>query len=106
MAHPAFKDRPEEAAIIGRLLAFYGELEFLLALSVGRSIGLGIANVRKGVRDFFTIRNADDRIDYAKQEARLPMRLTGLKGQFAEALTSIRNARKSGTASPIAIGFR
>ena len=36
---PAFLRHPEEAAIIGRLLAGYGELEFLMAMCLGSAMG-------------------------------------------------------------------
>jgi hypothetical protein len=83
---PAFREWRCEAAIIGRLLAGYGEFEFQLALCVGHAV----RDVRQAIRDIFTIRGAEDRIKLAKKMAREPMRLTGLKDQFAETLAAVR----------------
>jgi hypothetical protein len=51
---PPFHHWPDEAAIVGRLLVDYGELEVELALSMGYAI----SNKRKGMRDFFKTRTA------------------------------------------------
>jgi hypothetical protein len=78
---PAFHRRKKEAAIIGRLIAGYGELEFLLAICSG----VALAARRKpnprhtrpqhwhryeniGIKQFFKIRGERNRIDYAKKQ--------------------------------------
>ena len=90
MLIPAFHDWPDEGATIGRLLAGYGELELELALCVGHAIGLRTEDMRRAFRSIFTTRNADDRIKLAKKMAQQPMRLTGLKDEFAEAIVAMR----------------
>lgn len=86
---PAFHEWPAEAAIIARLLGGYGELEFELALCMGHSI----RDMRKGIRDFFAARGEKARIDLAKTEASLAMRLTGIADEFGRALQAIRHCK-------------
>jgi hypothetical protein len=87
---PAFHEWPDEAAIVGRLLVDYGELEFELALSMGYAI----SDKRKGLRDFFSTRTAKARIELAEKRANpceSPwMSATGVGDEFAEALAAMR----------------
>jgi hypothetical protein len=86
MLMPAFHQWPDEAAIVGRLLVDYGELEFDLALSMGHAI----SNKRQGLRDFFKTRTAKARIELAEEKASPWMRPTGVGDEFAEAITAMR----------------
>jgi hypothetical protein len=87
---PPFHHWPGEAAIVGRLLVDYGELEIELALSMGYAI----SDKRKGMRDFFRTRGAEARIRLAEEQAnpeeRPWMRLTGVGDEFAEAVAALR----------------
>ena len=75
---PAFHRRKKDSAVVGRLIAGYGELEFLLAMCTG----VALAARRKpdpkhtrprhriryehiGIKRFFKIRGEQNRIDYA-----------------------------------------
>jgi len=58
---PAFVRYPEEAAIIGRLLAGYGELEFDLCLCVGHARG----DMDMAFKAMFRPRGETQRIDIA-----------------------------------------
>ena len=49
---PAFLRYPNEAAILGRLLAGYGELEFIYAQCLAETIG----NQETALRTYFGIR--------------------------------------------------
>jgi hypothetical protein len=86
MLMPAFQEWPDEAAIVGRLLVDYGELEFELALSMGWAI----SDKRQGIRDFFSARGERRRIELADEKAGVWMRLTGVKDEFAETLAAMR----------------
>jgi hypothetical protein len=83
---PPFHHWPDEAAIVGRLLVDYGELEIELALSMGYAI----SDKDKGMRDFFKTRTAKARIDLAEEQASPWMRLTGVGDELAEAIAAIR----------------
>jgi hypothetical protein len=89
MIMPAFHEWPSEAGIIARLLGGYGELELELALCTGHAI----SDKRKGIRNFFAARGETARINLAKSEATVWMRLSGLKEQFADALDAIRKCK-------------
>src|SRR5258705_13288131 len=89
MIMPAFHEWPAESGIIARLLGGYGELEFELALCMGHSI----SDKRQGMRDFFAARGEKARIDLAKSQAGVWMRLSGIENQFAQALDAIRLCR-------------
>jgi hypothetical protein len=63
MLMPAFHDWPAEAAIIARLLAGYGELEFQLAISAGTAL-TDFVSMEKAVR-------AEEKVEYEWQAATL-----------------------------------
>jgi hypothetical protein len=87
---PPFHHWPDEAAIVGRLLVDYGELEIELALSMGYAL----SDKRKVMRDFFRTRGAEARIKLAEEQANPEegpwMRLTGVGDEFAEAIAAMR----------------
>lgn len=77
---PAFRRRPTSAAVVGRLLAGYGELELLLAFCVGtadasrmkpkpgQQIGEHRINHEyKAIKDMFRQRGETDRFNSAKK---------------------------------------
>lgn len=89
MIMPAFYEWPTEAGIIARLLGGYGELEFELALCTGHAI----SDKRQGIRNFFAVRGETARIKFAKSEAKIWMRLSGLKEQFTRTLDAMRECK-------------
>ena len=63
---PAFSDWPEEAAVIGRILAGYGELEFRLSKLVGYAMGGEYSAAhRKALRVLFQRRGEAARLELA-----------------------------------------
>jgi hypothetical protein len=56
---PAFLRFPEEAAIIGRLLAGYGEIEYLFAMCLASSA----SDEDTALRTFFSVRGEGARLD-------------------------------------------
>jgi hypothetical protein len=89
MLMPAFHQWPDEAAIVGRLLVDYGELEFDLALCMGYAI----SNRRQGLRDFFKTRGAKTRIEMAEAKSSPWMRLTGVRDEFEEGIAAMRECK-------------
>jgi hypothetical protein len=87
---PAFQAYPAEGAAIGRLLCYYGELEFRLALCVGQAIGSTIG----GLRAIFRLRSESSRLQVADAVARTPFADVGLQNDFADALGAIRHCLK------------
>jgi len=78
---PAFHDRKEESAVVGRLIAGYAELELLLAICTGVALAASskpnpkhtrpqhrIRYRRIGIKRFFSKRGVQNRIDYAKKQ--------------------------------------
>jgi hypothetical protein len=65
---PAFSDWPQHAAVIGRILAGYGELEFRLSKLVGYAMSAGVeysAGHRKALRALFEQRGEAARLKHA-----------------------------------------
>lgn len=90
MFMPAFRDWPEEANLIAHLLGGYGELEFMLAACVGRSMD----NLRKGARVIFRTRGETPRINLADVLMGDAFRAAGLGSQYADALGGVRQCLK------------
>lgn len=87
---PAFLKFPNEAAIIGRLLAGYGELEIELCQTV--------AEVRQdfnmAFKAMFRPRGEKQRIDIADAMGREPYAAMRLGTQFSEAIANVRQCLK------------
>lgn len=81
-----FDPFPEEAAVIGRLVVGYGELEYLLALLVSAAIG----DEERAVRAIFRCKGETARIDVADALARPIYEAAGLGGAYTEALGAVR----------------
>jgi hypothetical protein len=81
---PAFVECPHEAGIISRILAGYGELEFLLCRALSKSLG----TLEAGIKLLFASRNMGERAPQAlrggaSSSVRLPVedgRQEGIKG--------------------------
>jgi hypothetical protein len=79
---PAFTQFPKEAAIIGRLLAGYGELEFNLCQCLATLSG----DVATAVRVLFRVRGEAARIKIADALMRPKYEKAGLKDAYDETL--------------------
>ena len=58
---PAFHNWPAEAAIISRLLGYYGELEFMMGICLGHAL----SDRRKALKVLFRTRGETPRINLA-----------------------------------------
>ncbi len=87
---PAFYRFPEEAAIIGRLLAGYGEIELEMSL-----LSSTVLNDRKHIsfRAIFKMRNESQRIDLMDTLLSAKLGVYGLAGQYGHAAGAIRHCR-------------
>ena len=85
-----FVERPEEAAIIARLLAGYGELEFFLHLNVSEVLG----SQDMSARVLFRLRSEQQRIDVADSILRAPFEQQGLLGPYKDAHDAMQSCRK------------
>jgi hypothetical protein len=99
---PAFYRRKKAAAIIGRIIAGFGELEFVLARCAGTA--LAYRRLSKcvnpyqhrmqyenfGVTLMFRRRGEKMRIDWASRMARGPFRSLGIEHLLNEALSATR----------------
>ena len=96
---PAFRRRKTSAAIVGRLLAGYGELELLVAFCVGaanasrttRKPGQQIGEHRnhhenQAIKDMFRERGESNRFKMAKKRMNKVFAATGLKGDYIETM--------------------
>ena len=92
---PAFHRRKQNAASVGRLVAGYGELEFLLAWCAGTALACQtsikngktaaqhrMAGEHEGVRRIFSIRGESKRIGAAKRLIRPAAINAGLQNDY------------------------
>jgi len=87
---PAFIHFPKEGAIVGRLLASYGELELNLCNSVG-----SVRNDQNMVfKAMFRPRGETQRIDVADAIGRTSYSDLNLETKFAEAIAGVRYCLK------------
>lgn len=86
----AFIKYPDEAAIIGRLLAGYSEIEFQLTSCLGHAID----DNNTALRALFRIRSERDRISVADALMRNKYKAVGLENQYADAIGAVRYCRK------------
>lgn len=80
-ALPCFKRFPGEAAIIGRLLAGYGELEFELA----QLLGVVMGDVIRAMRVMYRVKTEGNRLDVADAMIFPALPNDELRGQYANA---------------------
>ena len=83
---PVFDDFPNEAAVIARLLAGYGEIEFDLCNCLGAVLG----NDDTAIRTLFRLRSEDQRLHTADALMRPAFVKLNLTDQYNEALGAIR----------------
>lgn len=85
-----FTRHPQEAAIIGRLLAGYGELEF----DLGALLTNFLPHRVTAVKAMFRVRSESGRIQVADALIRDPLRELGLEPQYADMLGGFRHCLK------------
>lgn len=83
---PAFMAFPNHAAIIGRILAGYGELEYLFASCFAATLG----DRQSGIRAFFRIKGEDSRIQITSAIMRPKFDSVGMKDVYNETLGAMR----------------
>src|SRR5262249_61687044 len=86
MFMPGFHQYPKEAAIISRLLGGYGELEYLVAICLGRALG----NLKIGVRVIYRATGETQRIRLADALMKEGFEKVGLTAEYADCLGAIR----------------
>jgi len=104
---PAFHRRKEESAIIGRLIAGYGELEFLLAMCAGVALAARrkpnpkhtrprhrIRYERIGIKRFFRIRGEQNRIEHAKKQMHKVFFKIGMRIDYIETMGAMATCLK------------
>lgn len=104
---PAFRRRKTSAAIVGRLLAGYGELEFLLAYCVGaanasrttpkpgQQIGAHrMHHENQAIKDMFRERGKSNRFETAKKKMNKAFATAGLKGDYIEIMGAMHRCLK------------
>jgi hypothetical protein len=87
---PAFHRFQPEAEIIGRLLAGYGELELLLGLAAGVSLG----DEWLGPKTIFRVRSEANRIQIADSLTRGSYEKAKLAPEYADMLGAMRHCLK------------
>jgi len=86
---PAFLDYQKEAAIIGRLLAGYGELEYDLSICLGATL----EKAETAVRTLFRVRGEKQRIDTADALMRDVYISNELGNEYCEAIGNMHWCR-------------
>src|SRR5262249_33912445 len=112
---PAFRRRKTSAAIVGRLLAGYGELEFLLAFCVGAAHAAAIAPSARpharahrwhhnehAIKDMFRQRAESKRFNRAKKRMNKEFAGAGLKSDYIETMGAMNPCLKNTAPSPLA----
>jgi hypothetical protein len=87
----AFLLYPKEAAIIGRLLAGYGELEFVFA----NCLAVTASPKQAALRGYFAIRGEAIRLDIAKNFAHDAFGQVGLANKFLSAYSDMKFCHKA-----------
>ncbi len=85
----AFQRHPAEAAIIGRMLAGYGELEFELHSCLGAALDCD----EEAMRAMFRVRGEKQRIEIADALMRKRYHAIGLGEQYCEAIGAMHWCR-------------
>lgn len=86
---PCFHRRVEEAAIIGQLIAAFGEIEFMLGMCLGEAL----SDRDAALRGMFRLLSDRGRIDMADALARPAYQRVGLSAEFDATMRTIRNCR-------------
>jgi hypothetical protein len=87
---PAFHRYPHEAAIIGRLTAGYGELEYTMAECLGATLG----DNESAFRAVFRLRTESGRLETVDALIRPILTATNLGAQYTQTIGAIRQCLK------------
>jgi hypothetical protein len=104
---PAFRRRRKDSAIVGRLTAGYGELEFLLAFCVGAALASrrkplpkharGRHRIRYehiAIKQIFRIRGESNRIREAKRLMYKSFLKAGMKSEYIHTMGAMKDCLK------------
>ena len=83
---PAFHRYLDEGAIIGRLLAAFGEVEFMVGICLGHTLG----NRDTGIKALYRIRGETARIKTADALMRGAYEKCGLKAEYTDGMGAAR----------------
>jgi hypothetical protein len=86
MLMPAFHRFPNEAAIIGRIIPAYGEIEFILAWCLGNSLG----EPNTGMRLLYRLRSEANRVDIADALMSGPIAELVLEKEYQDTINAVR----------------
>jgi hypothetical protein len=86
---PTFHRFPDEGARIGRIMAAFGELQFILGLCLGEALN----DQDVALRTIFQLASDRARIDVADSLLRAICTNTGLDQQFTETMNAVRVCR-------------
>lgn len=86
----AFEEYPKEGAIIGRLLAGYGELEFEL----GNCVGAAIGDTNTAMRVVFRLKGEESRISVVDALIRPDYYRANLKNEYEAMIGAFRCCKK------------
>jgi hypothetical protein len=87
---PAFRRHPEEAAIIGRLVAGYGELEFIYA----NCLAVVMPPSNSAMRSYFSIRGEAIRLDLARNLMQNAFAVVGLEDKCLSTYSDMKFCHK------------
>mgnify|MGYP001613500486 FL=1 len=87
---PAFTRYPQEATIIGHLLAGYGEIEFELTACLAEILN----NEEIAVRTMFRVRSEGQRLEIADALTRYKFEEAGLGTQYKQAFDAVIRCKK------------
>jgi hypothetical protein len=87
--NPAFLMYPDEAAVIGRIVAGYGDLEYLLSHCLSAALG----NRPSVFRAFFRLRGEQQRVDVTDALMRHHYEAAGLINEYSEMIGAMRWCR-------------
>jgi hypothetical protein len=87
---PSFHRFPDEAAILGRLLAGYGEIEFILGLCADHAL----KGQHAGLRALFRLRSESNRLEVADAILRPLASEIDLLPKYETALAAIKHCKK------------
>jgi hypothetical protein len=76
---PGFDRHPKEAALIGRLLVAFGEIEVSLAVVVGN---VGLQDLELGLRSIYKVRGTASRLELADALVRQKLIKSGLEQEY------------------------
>lgn len=104
---PAFRRRKKNAAVVGRLIAGYNDLELLLALCIGMVMAskkrphptkdiFAVRHVceKRGLKALYRIQGAERRLKQARKWTKKEFEKAGLKKEYEETLAALGRCRK------------